>query len=65
MIQTKLVHISTIKAGDTIIHNEVLTTVCKNNISHCVFMGTSLFGDTYRSGHKQVNKVVQLGLRKI
>lgn len=56
--QTNSIHISQIKAGDTIIHNGQLTTVCKNNIKHDTFMGTSLFGDTYRSGTVPVKKVV-------
>lgn len=51
-------HISTIAAGDTIEHEGKLTTVCASNIKRDSFMGTTLFGDSYRSGTKYVNKVV-------
>lgn len=54
--QTK-VHISQIKSGDTILHNGQITTVCKNNIKHDSFMGTTLFGDSYRSGRILVTKI--------
>ena len=53
------VHISTIKSGDTILHTDnKITTVCKNNIKHCSFMGISLFGDSYRSGTVLVKKII-------
>ena len=52
------VHISTIKAGDTIIHNGKESTVCKNDIKTGGFMGTSVFGDSYRSGTKLVEVVL-------
>lgn len=51
------VHISKIKAGDTIMHNGVLTTVSGNNIKTCSFMGITLFGDSYRSGYKKVTRI--------
>lgn len=50
-------HISDIRQGDTVIHNGILTTVCGNNIKRDPFMGTSIFGDCYHSGHKPVLKV--------
>ena len=52
------VHISNISAGDTIEHEGHLRTISGNNIKRDSFMGTSLFGDSYHSGHKSVNKVV-------
>ena len=53
------VHISTIKAGDTILHLDGLTrTVCENNIRRGGFMGTSLFGDCYKLGKISVKKVL-------
>lgn len=53
------VHISTIKSGDTILHTDnKITTVCKNNITRCSFMGTCLFGDSYRSGRLLVKKII-------
>lgn len=57
-MKTKFVHISTIKAGDTIIHNGKESTVCKKDITIGGFMGTSIFGDSYRSGTKLVEIVV-------
>ena len=47
-------HISDIKAGDTVEHNGELRTVCNNNIKRDPFMGTSIFGDTYRCGTRPV-----------
>jgi hypothetical protein len=57
---TEQVHISRIKAGDTIIHNGVLTTVCANNIKFDTFIGTSLFGDSYNMGYKKVTRVLKI-----
>ena len=51
------VDISTIKAGDTIFHNERLMTVCRRDIKVSTLMGCSIFGDSYHSGYKPVVKV--------
>lgn len=52
------VHISCIKSGDTIIHNDgKLTTVCISNIKKDSFMGITLFGDSYKLGYQLVKKV--------
>ena len=51
------VHISTIKIGDTVLHNGKLRTVCKRVIRRCPFMGISLWGDCYNLGYKPVIKV--------
>ena len=56
--QTKSVHISQISAGDTIMHNGELTTVSKKDIKRGGFCGDTLFGDSYFSGSKLVDKVV-------
>lgn len=51
------VHISTIKAGDTILHTDnKITTVSNSNIKNG-FMGITLFGDAYRLGRLPVKKV--------
>ncbi len=56
--KTEQVHISKISAGDTIIHVDGnIRTVCKNNLS-IGFMGRSLFGDSYKSGHTLVTRVL-------
>lgn len=52
------VHISTIKAGDTVLHNGHEKTVCRNNLTRDSFMGQCLFGDSYRLGRKPVTKVI-------
>ncbi len=56
----ELVDISTIRAGDTIVHDGKLRTVCNNNIQYCSFMGITLFGDSYKSGHTKVKLVANL-----
>lgn len=48
--ETVKIHINDIRSGDTVFHNGELRTVCKSDIKRGGFMGTSLFGDSYRSG---------------
>jgi hypothetical protein len=52
------VHISTIKASDTVFHDGETRTVCPKDIKQDAFMGVSIFGDTYRSGRQPVLRVV-------
>lgn len=57
-MKTEFVHISQVNAGDTIMLKGVETTVCKKDIGvDDGFMGKSLFGDSYKSGHTLVEKV--------
>ena len=56
-MQTKNIHISEIKVGDTILRNGIATTVCRNNIGKDSLLGITLFGDSYNAGHKLVTKV--------
>lgn len=56
---TMAVHISRIRAGDTIIHNGELRTVCDSNIKSG-FCGITIFGDSYRMATLPVQKVVTL-----
>jgi hypothetical protein len=51
------VHISKINIGDTVLHEEKEHTVGKNNLKHCSFMGTTLFGDSYNLGSKPVKRI--------
>lgn len=53
-VQFKKVDIATIKAGDTILHNGEIATVCNNNIKYDSFIGYSLFGDSYKLNTKKV-----------
>jgi hypothetical protein len=50
----KKVHISQVHAGSLIAHYGELKTVCDSDIRKCNFMGKSIFGDSYCSGHKPV-----------
>ena len=52
--KTDFVHISQIQTGDTVIHEGILKTLSANNIKHDKFMGTTIFGDSYRLGNKLV-----------
>lgn len=54
----KKVHINNIVAGDTILHLGKVKTVCKDNIKYCKFMGTTIFGDSYKLGQQKVLKVI-------
>lgn len=55
-----LVDIRDIQPADTILHEGKLRTVCRNNIGTDTFMGRTLFGDSYKSGHKKVSKAINL-----
>lgn len=55
--KTQQVHISEIRSGDTVVHNDKTMTVSNNDISKGGFMGTTLFGDSYMCGHRLVTKV--------
>jgi len=64
-IKTKDVHISTIKVGDTVVINGDMKTVGKKDLKKDKFLGTTLWGDSFKAGKTPVKKVVQLGLRKL
>jgi len=51
------VHIDNIEAGDTIIHNGIIKTICQNDISENSFTGKTIFGDSYNIGNKKVSRV--------
>lgn len=55
-ITIERVHIRDIRPGDTVMHNGQLQTVCRSNIKRG-FMGTTLFGDSYRLGLTPVERV--------
>lgn len=55
----KEVHISTINAGDTIISKDgYMRTICKSNLGGDSFIGKTINGDSYKSGHELVKKVI-------
>ena len=53
----KLVHVSEVKPGDTVFHGGKDRTVGKKDVRYGSFMGTTLFGDSYRLGQVPVKKV--------
>jgi len=55
----KKININDVRAGDTVVINGVLKTVCSKDISHS-FMGVNLFGDSYRLGTLPVNVAINL-----
>ena len=59
--ETIMTHISSVRVGDTVIHNGEMKTVSGSNIKHDKFWGTSIFGDGYKFGSKLV-EVVKLGV---
>lgn len=52
------VHISSIKQGDTVLHNGKMRTVSGNNIKRSQSMGKTIFGDSYLLGYKKVKKII-------
>lgn len=51
------VHIDDIVHGDTVIHKGEMKTVSGTDIGGDKFMGKSIFGDSYKSGHELVKRV--------
>jgi len=51
-------HIKHINPGDTILFNDVLTTVTEKDIKYDQYMGKTLFGDSYNLGYKPVIKII-------
>ena len=52
-------HISQITIGDTIISKDgFMRTICKSNLGGDSFMGKTINGDSYKSGHELVKKVI-------
>ncbi len=47
-------HISEVRAGDTILHNGKIQTLSPSFIKRGGFMGDTIWGDSYHSGHKPV-----------
>lgn len=52
------VHISTVSAGDTVLHQGKLRTVCRRDIKRSDFFGLMLFGDSYNLGTVPVKKAI-------
>lgn len=54
----ELTHIDLIRVGDTVLIDGLAKTVCQHNLKRGGFCGTTLWGDSYRSGTVPVQKVV-------
>ena len=52
------VHVSLVRAGETVFHDEKVRTVSGPNLSYDSFMGHKLFGDNYVCGLKPVHRLV-------
>ena len=53
----KKCHITTIKNGDMIKHNNKIMTVNNRDIKISTVMGITIFGDSYNLGYKPVIKI--------
>jgi len=51
------VSVGRIKAGDTVLIDGVLKTVCQKDLGHDDLLGPTLWGDSYRSGMDKVTRV--------
>jgi hypothetical protein len=57
-MESKLVHISTIRVGDTVkCKDGHMRTIGKNNLGNG-FCGHTIFGDSYRMGTQPVEKII-------
>ncbi len=57
-VDIEKVHVSLIRASDTVFHEGKVRTVCKGNLKNDSFMGPTLFGDSYNLGRKPVLRLV-------
>lgn len=57
-VDIEKVHISLLRASDTVFHEGKVRTVCKGNLKNDSFMGPTLFGDSYNLGRKPVLRLV-------
>jgi hypothetical protein len=51
------VHISKLRAGDMVVHDSCLKTVCSKDIRYNSFMGLTLWGDSYKLGTVPVRRL--------
>lgn len=56
-VEVDKVHISLIRAGDTVFHEGWVKTVGAKDIKYETFMGYTLFGDSYILGRKPVRRL--------
>ncbi len=56
--RTVSVHIDMIRVGDVVERGTEMVTVCPKDLKPSGFMGTTLFGDSYRCGTLPVKKQI-------
>lgn len=56
--ESEMVHISKIRPDDVVRHNGKTLTVGNKDIKHGGFMGSTLFGDSYKLGKDKVERVL-------
>lgn len=52
-----LVHITDIRVGDTVFHDNEIRTVCASDLKKDAAIGTTLFGDSYQLGYRHVIRI--------
>lgn len=52
------VHVSNIRAGDTILIDGVMKTICPKDLTYDYFIDHRLWGDSYRLGTIPITRVV-------
>jgi len=57
-VAVRKVHVSSIRAADTVFHQGKAQTVCAKDLKSDAFMGRTLFGDSYVLGRKPVLQIV-------
>lgn len=57
-VTVREVHISLVRASDTVFHQGVARTVCPADLKSDAFMGRTLFGDSYVLGRRPVMRIV-------
>jgi hypothetical protein len=57
-MKTTIVHMGTLRVGDTVIIDGVMKTIGKNYLKHCPFMGTTLYGDCRARFGRQIEVVL-------
>ena len=57
-IKVEKIHVSRVRAGDTVFHEDKVRTVCIKDVGYDSFMGHKLFGDSHVLGRKPVHRLV-------
>lgn len=57
-MKTKTIHISQVRVGDVILHENTIKTLSAQYLKKNGFMNTSIWGDSYELGTKPVIKFI-------